>query len=103
VPASLNELGREHSRYIEPQTLLLRNSGATLGVPKITLIGGCINDGVAALLDVGYPLKFECGGGVGSDGVRQPPARHPPSPVHPSKGIRQKTNQGVKVIHSGLE
>jgi type I restriction enzyme S subunit len=58
VPASLNELGREHSRYIEPQTLLLTNSGATLGVPKITLIGGCINDGVAALLEVGYPLKL---------------------------------------------
>jgi type I restriction enzyme, S subunit len=58
VPASLNQLGREHSRYIEPQTLLLTNSGATLGVPKITLIGGCINDGVAALLDVDYPLKL---------------------------------------------
>jgi len=27
-------------------------------VPKITLIGGCINDGVAALLDVPYPLKL---------------------------------------------
>ena len=58
VPHSLNELGREHSRYIEPQTLLLTNSGATLGVPKISQIGGCINDGVAALLDVGYPLKL---------------------------------------------
>jgi type I restriction enzyme, S subunit len=58
VPASLNELGREHSRFIEPQTLLLTNSGATLGVPKISLIGGCINDGVAALMDVGYPLKL---------------------------------------------
>lgn len=58
VPATLNELGREHSRYVEPHTLLLTNSGATLGVPKITLIGGCINDGVAALLDVGYPLKL---------------------------------------------
>ena len=58
VPTSLNELGREHSRYVEPQTLLLTNSGATLGVPKITLIGGCINDGVAALLDVSYPLKL---------------------------------------------
>lgn len=58
VSASLNELGREHSRYIEAHTLLLTNSGATLGVPKITLIGGCINDGVAALLDVSYPLKL---------------------------------------------
>lgn len=55
---AINELGREHSRYVEPQTLLLTNSGATLGVPKITHIGGCINDGVAALLDVAYPLKL---------------------------------------------
>ena len=26
-------------------------------MPKISLISGCINDGVAALLDVEYPLK----------------------------------------------
>ena len=58
VPETLTQAGRERSRYIEPQTLLLTNSGATLGVPKITLIGGCINDGVAALLDVVYPLKL---------------------------------------------
>lgn len=58
VPETLNEVGRDHSRYIEPHTLLLTNSGATLGVPKISLIGGCINDGVAALLDVDYPLKL---------------------------------------------
>lgn len=58
VKTSLNDLGKEHSRYIEPQTLLFTNSGATLGVPKISLIGGCINDGVAALLDVEYPLKL---------------------------------------------
>ena len=58
VPETVTEAGRERSRYIEPHTLLLTNSGATLGVPKITLIGGCINDGVAALLDVGHPLKL---------------------------------------------
>ncbi len=58
VPDTLNDVGRDHSRYIEPHTLLLTNSGATLGVPKISLIGGCINDGVAALLDVGYPSKL---------------------------------------------
>jgi type I restriction enzyme S subunit len=58
VPATLNEVGRERSRFIEPHTLLLTNSGATLGVPKISLIGGCINDGVAALQDVEYPLKL---------------------------------------------
>lgn len=50
--------GRDASRYVGPDTLLLTNSGATLGVPKITLIGGCINDGSVALLDVGYPLKL---------------------------------------------
>jgi type I restriction enzyme S subunit len=49
--------GRDASRYIEPNTLLLTNSGATLGVPKITRIGGCINDGSVALLDVDDYLK----------------------------------------------
>jgi type I restriction enzyme, S subunit len=58
VTESLTEAGREASRFIEPETLLLTNSGATLGVPKITLIGGCINDGSVALLDVYHPLKL---------------------------------------------
>ena len=53
----LTNAGRAKSRYVEPETLLLTNSGATLGVPKITRIGGCINDGSVALLDVDYPLK----------------------------------------------
>ncbi len=53
----VSELGRSHSRYIEEGTLLLSNSGATLGVPKITSIGGCINDGVVAILDIHEPLK----------------------------------------------
>jgi type I restriction enzyme, S subunit len=58
VSEFLTEAGREDSRYIEPKTLLLTNSGATLGVPKITLIGGCINDGVAAILNIDYPIKL---------------------------------------------
>lgn len=49
--------GRDASRYIEPDTLLLTNSGATLGVPKITRIAGCINDGSVALLDIDELLK----------------------------------------------
>ena len=57
TPGGLTEAGKERSRHIEAHTLLLTNSGATLGVPKIALIAGCINDGVAALLDVDYPLK----------------------------------------------
>lgn len=57
VPDSVTEEGKKRSRFVDPHTLLLTNSGATLGIPKITLIGGCINDGVAALLDVEYPMK----------------------------------------------
>lgn len=58
VETTVTEAGREASRFVEPHTLLLTNSGATLGVPKLTLIGGCINDGVAALLNVDYPTKL---------------------------------------------
>jgi type I restriction enzyme S subunit len=58
VGKSVTEAGKEASRFIEKDTLLLTNSGATLGVPKISRISGCINDGVAALLHVDYPLKL---------------------------------------------
>lgn len=44
----LTEEGSKRSRIIEPETLLLSNSGATLGVPKISKIKGCINDGSVA-------------------------------------------------------
>lgn len=57
VPEGVTEAGKDRSRYITAGTLLLTNSGATLGVPKITAIDGCINDGVAALLNVSEPLK----------------------------------------------
>jgi len=58
VPATVTRAGKEASRFIEADTLVLTNSGATLGVPKITLIGGCINDGSVALLFVDNPLKL---------------------------------------------
>jgi type I restriction enzyme S subunit len=45
----LTDEGAERSRFIESGDLLLTNSGATLGVPKISRIRGCINDGVAVL------------------------------------------------------
>jgi len=48
----LTEAGAKQSRVVQAGTLLLTNSGATLGVPKISLIEGCINDGVAALVDL---------------------------------------------------
>lgn len=46
----LTYAGQLQSRTIAPNTLLLSNSGATLGVPKITKISGCINDGSVAFL-----------------------------------------------------
>jgi len=58
VPDSLTEEGASVSRLIPEDTLLLTNSGATLGVPRITLIAGCINDGSVALLHITYPLKL---------------------------------------------
>lgn len=45
----LTEEGAKRSRFINPGDLLLTNSGATLGVPKISKIRACMNDGVAVL------------------------------------------------------
>ena len=45
----LTEEGATRSRFIESGDLLLTNSGATLGVPKISHIKACMNDGVAVL------------------------------------------------------
>ena len=44
----LTEEGVGFSRKIESDTLILTNSGATLGVPKITKLTGCANDGIVA-------------------------------------------------------
>ncbi|HEX9941137.1 MAG TPA: restriction endonuclease subunit S [Thermoanaerobaculia bacterium] len=45
----LTEEGAKRSRFINPGDLLLTNSGATLGVPKVSRIRACMNDGVAVL------------------------------------------------------
>ncbi|OLP57647.1 hypothetical protein BJF92_04915 [Rhizobium rhizosphaerae] len=50
--AQLTELGASFSRQIPSGTVILSNSGWTLGVPKILRITGCANDGVAAFLDL---------------------------------------------------
>jgi type I restriction enzyme S subunit len=44
----LTRMGAKQSRTVLPEMLLLSNSGASLGVPKITLIKGCFNDGSVA-------------------------------------------------------
>jgi len=49
----LTEAGSEQSRIIPEGTVILTNSGATLGVPKITTVRACANDGIAAFLALG--------------------------------------------------
>ena len=48
----LTEEGSRQSTTGVPGTLLLSNSGATLGVPRFTNIEGCINDGSVAFLNI---------------------------------------------------
>ncbi|MGY6273924.1 restriction endonuclease subunit S [Methylomonas sp. MgM2] len=50
--AMLTEEGAGYSRIINSGTLVLTNSGATLGVPKILNISGCGNDGIVAFESV---------------------------------------------------
>lgn len=47
----LTELGSFQSRILDKNTLIISNSGATLGVAKILGIKCCANDGVAALIN----------------------------------------------------
>lgn len=54
----LTELGAQQTRILEPETLVLSNSGATLGVPRIILIKGAINDGSVAFLDLNIEREF---------------------------------------------
>jgi type I restriction enzyme S subunit len=49
---TIKEAGLKKTRQIKPDTLLLSNSGATLGVPKICMIDATMNDGVAAFLNL---------------------------------------------------
>lgn len=46
----LTELGSKKSTMFPSGTLILTNSGATLGVPKILEVDGCANDGIVAFL-----------------------------------------------------
>jgi len=48
----LTEEGMKQSRVLEKETLVLTNSGVTLGIPKILKIRGCINDGSIGFLNM---------------------------------------------------
>jgi type I restriction enzyme S subunit len=49
---TITEAGLKKTRQIKPNTLLISNSGATLGVPKICMIDATMNDGIAAFLNL---------------------------------------------------
>ena len=50
--SKLTEEGSKQTRILEAGTVLLTNSGATLGVPKILSIRAGANDGIAAFLNL---------------------------------------------------
>jgi type I restriction enzyme S subunit len=47
----LTQEGAKHSRELADGTLIIANSGATLGVAKLLQITCCANDGIAALIN----------------------------------------------------
>lgn len=47
---TIKEAGLHKTRHVKSNTLLLSNSGATLGVPKILTFNATINDGIAAFI-----------------------------------------------------
>lgn len=49
---TIKEAGLKKTRLIAPNTLLLTNSGATLGVPAICTFETTFNDGIAAFLNL---------------------------------------------------
>ena len=55
--ATIKEAGLKKTREVESDTLLLTNSGATLGVPKICTFRTTFNDGIAAFLYLLDDLK----------------------------------------------
>ncbi len=62
---SIKEAGFKKTRLVVSDTLLLTNSGATLGIPAITRIKTTFNDGIAAFLgldktDLLYHYYFWC-------------------------------------------
>ncbi|HEY9864539.1 MAG TPA: restriction endonuclease subunit S [Candidatus Obscuribacterales bacterium] len=49
--ATIKEAGLSNTRYVQANTLMLTNSGATLGVPKICTFETTFNDGIQAFID----------------------------------------------------
>ena len=56
---TIKESGLHKTRYVEAGTLMLTNSGATLGVPKICFFPTTFNDGIAAFIYLDEELNKE--------------------------------------------
>lgn len=56
--SSIKEAGLTKTRLIGANTLLLTNSGATLGVPKINTFETTINDGIAAFINISSDIQM---------------------------------------------
>ena len=56
--STIKEAGLSKTRLVGAGTLLLTNSGATLGVPKICTFETTFNDGIAAFLSLDERLKL---------------------------------------------
>ena len=54
----IKEAGLKKTRLVNEGTLLLTNSGATLGVPKITTFSTTFNDGIAAFLYINKEIQL---------------------------------------------
>jgi type I restriction enzyme S subunit len=52
--SSIKDAGLHKTRMVQKGTLLLTNSGATLGIPKITSFETTFNDGIAAFLNINH-------------------------------------------------
>ena len=59
--SGLTKLGEENSVRFSAGTLVITNSGATLGVPKILAIDACANDGIVAFKQLN-PIIDSCFG-----------------------------------------
>ena len=55
---TIKEAGLKKTRFVNDGTLLLTNSGATLGVPKITTFPTTFNDGIAAFLYLNEEIQL---------------------------------------------
>jgi type I restriction enzyme S subunit len=56
---TIKEAGLKKTRFVKKDTLMLTNSGATLGIPKICMIDTAFNDGIAAFLGISIRILKE--------------------------------------------